>query len=129
MCSYGFIGGVETPPSHRETRQGSGADVISRRTIFSLMLALLILGGLRLWVINHRDDCDRPATHLGGKPASVMVETGTRTVEMSCNEWPSRQPLAVQLVCLLDLVVGVVFLLSACSDWVRTRERGRGRRW
>ena len=97
--------------------------MISRRTIFSLLLALLILCGLRLWVINHRDDCDRAANHMGQMPASVMVESGDRLVEMPCNVWIPRQPMGVQLACLLDLTVGVVFLLSVCDDWVRTRAR------
>jgi hypothetical protein len=101
--------------------------VISRRTIFSLLLALLILGGLRLWALGHVDDCSRPVNHLGQMPESVMVESGDRMVEMPCAWWFPRQPLAVQMVALLGAALGLVFGLSAVGDWIRTREARR--RW
>jgi hypothetical protein len=102
--------------------------VISRRTIFSLLLALLILFGLRAALLGHRDDCDAimPITHQ--KPVSVYVESGTRTVEMPCTMWLPRQPVWVQMVCLVDFAVMIVFLLSVwrdCSRWLE-RRRGRG---
>jgi len=99
--------------------------MISRKTIFSLVLALLIFLGIRTWTIGHRDDCDRLGLN-NAKPATVNVESGTRTVEMPCNLWLPRQPVWVQGVCLLDGAVGAVFVLSLWGDWVRWRRRRAG---
>jgi hypothetical protein len=101
--------------------------MIARRTIFSLILALLIFLGIRLWTLNHHDPCQ---SYLPGHilPQSVMVESGTRSVEMPCNWWLPRQPDLVQLTCLLDLAAIVVFLLSVWRDINRWRERRRNQR-
>jgi hypothetical protein len=48
-------------------------------------------------------------------------------VEMPCNFWLPRQPIGVQMVCLLDFAAGVVFLLSAAVDWTRWGERRKVR--
>jgi hypothetical protein len=40
-----------------------------------------------------------------------------------------RQPMRVQVLCLLDLVLGVVFFFNALLDlqrWLQTRRRMRG---
>jgi len=98
--------------------------MISRRTIFSLLLAAMIFLGIRLWVINHHDPCD---SYMPGHvlPQTVLVESGTRTVEMPCSLWLPRQSDGLQLTCLLDLTVLVVFLLSVWRDVNRWRERRR----
>ncbi len=96
--------------------------MISRRTIFSLLLTLLFTLCMRVWAIGQRDPCDGPLPG-GQHPASVYVESGTRTVEMSCETWFPRQPMWFQALCLVNLTIGVVFVLSACGDWVRWRER------
>jgi len=98
--------------------------MISRRTIFSLLLAILICLCIRLWIMNHRDPCD---SYMPGHvlPQTVMVESGSRTVEMSCSQWLPRQPDLIQLSCLLDLTVVIVFLLSMWRDVNRWRERRR----
>jgi hypothetical protein len=50
-------------------------------------------------------------------------------IEVPCNEWFIRMPLTVQVLCLMDLVLGVVFVLNALSDaqkWLAMRRRMRG---
>jgi len=98
--------------------------MISRKTIFSLLLALLIFWGIRAWTIGRRDDCDRLGLNHA-KPATVYEQSGTRTLEMPCNLWLPRQPMWVQGICLLDLAVGVVLVLSVWGDCVRWRRRRR----
>jgi hypothetical protein len=103
--------------------------VISRRTIFSLLLALIIVVVLRAWLIDHRDNCDRYMAGDRTVPPSEYIESGTRTVEVPCNEWLLRQPAWVQGVCLLDLTVLVVFALSGWQDAARRyrlRRRKKG---
>jgi hypothetical protein len=99
--------------------------MISRRTIFSFLLTLLVGLCLRVWVLGQRDPCDSLAPG-GQHPASVYVESGTRTVEMSCTTWFPRQPAWFLALCLVNMVIGVVFILSACGEWVSWRE---GKRW
>jgi hypothetical protein len=101
--------------------------MISRRAIFSLLLATTIFLGIRLWIMNHHDPCD---SYMPGHvlPQTVMVESGSRTVEMPCNLWFPRQPDLVQLTCLLDLAALIVFLLSVWRDVNRWRERRKTQR-
>ena len=75
----------------------------------------MIFLGVRLWNLNHRDPCQAlmPGNTL---PTTVLVDTGTRTVEMPCNVWLPRQPELLQLACLLDVTVFTVFLLSVWRD-------------
>jgi len=102
--------------------------MISRVTLFSLLLALTLGAGIRLWDAQQRDDC---ALYMAGDhslPASEMVWSGTRQIEVRCSDWIMRQPLRVQVLCLLDVLLAVVFLLNALGDlqnWLRTRRRTR----
>ena len=100
--------------------------MISRKTIFALLLALLVGGGLFAWKLNQRDDCDRLASDKRTTQTSVLVDAGTRSVMMPCSVWIPRQPLKVQLWCLADLALAVVFAVSFCADWNR-RSAGRQR--
>ena len=99
---------------------------MSRVTLFSLLLALLLGVGIRLWYVQQRDAC---TPYLeGDKTAqkSEWVISGTRQVEVPCNDWIERQPLRVQVLCLLDVVLAVLFVLNALSDlkeWLESRRR------
>lgn len=100
--------------------------MISRRTIYSLLLTLLLALGIRLWALGQRDDCDRLAPNPN---AQVMVQSGTRTITVPCTYWVPRQPVQVQALLLLNLVLGVVFFISAGADWARYRARRRAGQW
>jgi hypothetical protein len=96
--------------------------VIGRRTIFSLLLALMILLGLRAWLIDHQTLCDHYLAGARKLPSSVYVQQGNSLVEVPCTDWLQRQPVGVDIVCLLDLAVFVVFLLSLLQDLLLRRE-------
>jgi hypothetical protein len=103
--------------------------MISRITLFSLLLALMLGTGIRLWDAQQRDNC---ALYMAGDKsalASEMVMSGTRQIEVPCRDWIMRQPLLVQVLCLLDVLLAVVFLLNVLGDlqdWLRQRRRMRG---
>jgi hypothetical protein len=102
--------------------------VISRVTVFSLLLGLMLALGIRLWSDAHPDDCARALAAEGSMPASEYVISGTRQVVVPCNDWIMRQPLRLQVLCLLNLVLAVVFVLNALADlrgWLQMRRRMR----
>jgi hypothetical protein len=98
--------------------------LISRVTIFAFLLALLL--GLWIRQQGHTDGC---AAYLAGDktaPSTVYVVTGTRTVEVSCDEWLPRQTERVQLLCLLEVLLVAMFLLNGLLDarrWFEARRR------
>ena len=99
--------------------------MISRRTIFSLILTLLLAVSIRLWAVSVRDDCDRFGKGTPANPTSVIVESGTRTIDVPCTYWVPRQSVRVQALLLFNIALGVVFLVSVAGDWSRWRERRR----
>ena len=90
--------------------------MISRVTIFSLMLGLMLALGIWSWTDEHPDQCARAAAPDGSMPPSEYVLSGSREVEVPCSDWFMRQPMAVQILCLLDLLLTVVFVLNALLD-------------
>jgi hypothetical protein len=104
------------------------ADVISRVTLFSLLLGLMLAMGIRLWTGTQKDDCSRYLAGDKTAPKSEWVVTGTRTIEVSCSDWTMRQPLRVQVLCLLDVVVLLLFFLNAMADLRDQSEMRRRRR-
>jgi hypothetical protein len=93
-----------------------GTGMISRITLVSFLLALLLASGTWYWDVSHTDDCTR---YLSGDfTASRVVEvpSGSRTIRVSCNRWYLRQPDHIQILCVVDLVLGVVFLMNAWGD-------------
>jgi hypothetical protein len=102
--------------------------MISRVTLFSLLLGLMLATGIWMWTGAHPDNCARLAAPDGTMPASEWVVSGTRQIEVRCSDWSMRQPLTVQILCLLDLLLAVVFVLNALLDlqgWFAMRRRMR----
>jgi len=102
---------------------------ISKVTLYSLLLAMMV--ALTIWTSSqgHRDGC---AAYLAGDrtaPSTEYIVTGTRTVVVSCNQWLPRQPTWVQMLCLVELVLIATFLLNGLGnvrDWLERRRRLRG---
>jgi hypothetical protein len=101
--------------------------VISRVTLFSLLLGLMLATGIWLWSGTQKDDCSRFLAGDKTAPRSEWVVSGTRTIEVSCSDWTMRQPLRIQVLCLLDIVVFLVFITNALAD-VRDQSEMRRRR-
>ncbi len=99
--------------------------MISKQTIFALLLTLLLAGGMYAWRVEHFDACDRFGAEKSGTPMAVMVQSGTRTITVPCTIWVMRQPLWMQGLCALLTVLGVIFVLSVWSDWSRAADRRR----
>jgi hypothetical protein len=101
--------------------------MISRVTIFSLLLGLMLGVGIYAWAQDRRDDCT--SYPPGGRaPATEMVVSGTREIEVPCGDWWLRQPLGTQILCIADAALGVVFLMNALQDtrgWLAMRRRRR----
>jgi hypothetical protein len=100
--------------------------LISRVTLFSLLLALLL--GMGIWMSTQRprDACAAYVAGDKGAQSTEYVVTGTRTVVVSCNSWLQRQPTWVQMLCLLELAVVGVFVLNGLGnvrDWFEMRRR------
>jgi hypothetical protein len=102
---------------------------MSRVTLFSLLLTLLLGVGIRLWTMQQRDACTAYLSGDNKAQKSEWVTSGTRLVEVPCTDWITRQTLRVQILCLLDVVLAVIFVLNALSDlveWIEARRRMRG---
>lgn len=102
--------------------------MISKVTLFSLLLMLLLAAGIEHWNVTHRDNCARYFAGEKGFPPREMVVTGTRQVEIPCTVWLPRQPATIQILCLLDLTLGMIFFLNALADLRRSLEARRQRR-
>jgi hypothetical protein len=97
---------------------------ISKVTVFSLLLGLLLASGIRLWYVEHKDECARWLAGDRTAPATQIVVSGTRMIEVPCTDWTMRQPMRVQVLCLFDLALGVVFVMNGLADvreWMQVR--------
>jgi hypothetical protein len=97
---------------------------LSRVTLFSFLLALMLAAGIRLSTLGLQDGCSAYLAGNKGAPAAEYVVTGTRTVVVPCDQWLPRQPTWVQLSCLLELVLIVTFVLNGLGnayDWYGRR--------
>ncbi len=97
---------------------------ISRVTIFSLLLALLLATGIRRWYLGQRDDCARYLAGDTSFPPAQFVVSGNRTIVVPCDQWWLRQPVIVQMLCLLDLLLAAVFVVNGLQDtraWIERR--------
>jgi hypothetical protein len=93
--------------------------VISWKTIFSLLLALLLAGCIKAYTLRLQNPCDAYLAGQAGAPATVVTNTQGRAMEIPCDSWFLRQPRAVQAWCMFDGALGVIFLISAWADWRR----------
>ena len=96
--------------------------MISRQTIFSFLLTLLVGLGVFAWNGSKRDECDL----AGPDRARVVVpvgQAGRKVLVASCSEWLPRQPAWVQGCCFLNGALAVVFVVSLAADVVS------GNRW
>ena len=97
--------------------------MISRGTLFSFVLLLVLVGGLLAWSSTRVDPCTAFLQGNRGAPSTQVVEMGSRLVLVPCKSWLVRQPLEVQMVCLLGLVLLVLFAIRAVDDVLRWRRR------
>jgi hypothetical protein len=101
---------------------------MSRVTLFSLLLLLLLGAGIRLWTDGQRDACTPYLSGDTRAQSSEWVTSGTRQVEVRCTDWFARQPTKVQILCMVEVVLAAMFVLNALSDlrdWLEARRRMR----
>ena len=95
--------------------------MISRKTIFSLLLALLLAGCIKAYTLRVINPCDAYLAGQASAPSTVVMNTEGRAVEIPCNSWFLRQPRAVQAWCMFDGLLVVIFIISASADRRRRR--------
>jgi hypothetical protein len=100
--------------------------MISRQTIGSLLLALLLGVGVKIWAQGSHDACDRVLPGDAKTPEYESVQVGPQVVMVPCRIWFLRQPPAAQGACLAGIAAGVVFVVSAGADVKRSWEIRRG---
>jgi hypothetical protein len=97
--------------------------MISRLTMFSLLLGLMLGLGIYMYSQGEQDRCSTyPAG--GVQPRTQYVVTGERQIEVPCSEWFLRQPLALQILVVADFLLGFIFSVNALADlnrWLRWR--------
>ncbi len=97
---------------------------ISKVTLYSLLLGLMLAAGIGVWSSRRIDPCTRFLEGDTSQPAVQIVESGTRLLRVPCTNWIARQPLRVQILCLLDGTLGIVFGLNLLADlrgWLQAR--------
>jgi len=95
--------------------------MISRKTLYSFLLALLLAGCIKAYTLRLISPCDAYLSGQTQAPASLIVNQQGRAYEVPCNQWFLRQPRGVQGLCLFEGVLVVIFLISAYTDWRRRR--------
>jgi hypothetical protein len=105
--------------------------MISRTSLILLFLATLLGFWIWHWNLGHADAC---SAYLGGDkmaPATMYVQTGTRSIVVPCDQWLMRMPGKVQLLCLVEFGLVLIFVVNALGDVrdgfeARRRMRGLG---
>ena len=101
--------------------------MISRITIFSFLLGLMLGLGIFLHAKGERDRCNSyPAG--GVPPKSETVVSGTREIQAPCSDWWIRQPSEIQVLCIADLGLALIFCVNALIDVRRSIQWRRGRK-
>ena len=96
--------------------------MISRKTIVSLMLALLLGTGIKAYTLRHIGPCDAYLAHQPNAPETVIVDPQGHATEVPCSNWVLRQPRGVQIAAFFDMALLVVFGISAAADWNRRQQ-------
>ncbi len=99
--------------------------MMSRVTLWSLLVVLLLPSGLAVWMSGHPDSCSRFLAGDRSRPSTQMVAIGTEMVAVPCTQWLPRQSMWIQLLCLMELVAVMVFAIHLAGDW-RDRRRVTG---
>jgi hypothetical protein len=102
--------------------------MISRQTLVTLTLALLLGLGLKSWASGRRDECDDYLAGNNSAPATQTIEAGRRSIEIPCELWIPRQSMGIQILCLLEVSVIAIFAISCWSDvrnWPNSRQKNR----
>jgi hypothetical protein len=87
----------------------------------SLLLALLLGVGVKIWAQGSHDACDRVLPGDAKTPEYENVQVGPQVVLVPCRIWFLRQPPVVQGAFLAGIAAGVVFVVSGVGDWQRRR--------
>jgi len=98
---------------------------VSRVTLFSFLLAMLLATGLLRWNAERRDACSEYQAGDRTAPASIYAVSGARAIVVPCNDWLARQPMTVQILCLVELVLMSMFVLNGLMDLRDWRKRRR----
>ena len=101
--------------------------MISRLTIFSLLFSLMLGLGIYIYPQDAQDRCSSYSAG-GAQPKTEYVITGERQIEVPCSEWFLRQPTAVQILFVADILLGFVFAVNALADldrWLRWRRTNK----
>ena len=101
--------------------------MISRVTIFSLLLGLMLGLGIFLRAKGEHDRCN---TYTAGDipPKSETVVSGTREIQAPCSDWWIRQPMEMQVLSIADAGLGLIFVINCLIDlrrwalWKRRRK-------
>ena len=107
--------------------------MISRKTIFAFLLALLVGVGIFAWNEAKRDDCDLAGPDRARMDVAVG-QSGRKMLVVNCGEWLPRQPTRVVAWCFADAALAVVFLMSLIGDvaagfrWRAELRQGQARR-
>ena len=89
------------------------------------MLAVLLATSISVWRVKHIDACAQVGANHDGTSMSVMVQSGKRTISVPCSIWVMRQPMWMQALCGLLLVLIVIFVFTLWSDLKDSAERPR----
>jgi hypothetical protein len=104
--------------------------VVSRVTLFSLLLGAMLGLGIWMGTSGHRDGCSAYLDGNKSAQSSEYVASGSQLMAVPCDVWIMRQSPRVQLLCLVDLCMAVVFVLNALGnlqDWFALRRQMRDR--
>lgn len=84
--------------------------------------------GIHMWSDGYRDACTPYLNGVPHSPATEWVESGTRLIDVPCDDWFMRMPMRIQILCLVELLLAILFVLNALGDtrkWLQQR-RGPG---